>query len=201
MHGRKLACPGRARTAALLCTLLFTALPAAHAGTAGLLGGDFLSGFVDDLGHHVQGQYLQRPLRLVLFGYTSCPDVCPLTLAALHQALAGMGARASRIDPVFVTVDPDRDTVVRLHRYVSAFDPRIRGYRTDAAHLQQLAQQLQVRYWREATGPGPDDYGVDHTATLFLISRDGRILARIHHNPDPGVLSQAILNAVRAAGS
>jgi protein SCO1/2 len=156
-----------------------------------------LSGFIDDRGHRVDDHTLVRPLRLIVFGYTKCPDVCPLTLAAVHQALGQLGDEAARIDPMFVTVDPERDSVAVLHQYLSAFDDGIRGYRGDEAHLDTFARSLHVLYWREPTGPGPGDYGMSHTATLFLIRRDGRIVARVPHNIDPKALAQSILRAVR----
>jgi len=176
------------------CALLATLVQAqSPQGTA---DEEFLSGFVDDLGHRVNHLSLQRPLRLVFFGYTSCPDVCPLTLAAVHQALEALGPQADRIDPVFVTVDPGRDSVARLHSYVSAFDPRIRGYRAEPRQLDRLVRRLQVHYEREEI-PGSSDYGVSHTATLFLLDRDGRLLARIYHYTDPSALSDEIQSAVR----
>lgn len=158
-----------------------------------------LTGFVDDLGRRIDDAAHARPLRLIVFGYTHCPDVCPLTLAGVHLALVELGARAELVDPVFVTVDPERDSVAVLHGYVSAFDSRIRGYRIDAALLQQFADTLRVRYWREATGPLPSDYGMSHTATLFLVRRDGRLAARIPHDADPRRLARAILSAVNSA--
>ena len=184
---------------ALKLGLLWSSSAAWAAGN-GLLGPDFLEGFVDDLGHVIHPRELSRPLRLVAFGYTSCPDVCPLTLAALHQALIRLGPDAARIDPVFVSVDPDRDILSRLHSYVSAFDPRIRAYRGDESRLRALADGLQVSYWREASGTDRNSYAVDHTSTLFLLSRDGRVLARIYHYADPVVLSQAIAEAVKKSG-
>ncbi len=155
------------------------------------------SGLVDDLGQPVSARSLHRPRRLVVFGYTSCPDVCPLTLLAVHQALDELGSLAASIDPMFVTVDPDRDSEQRLHQYVSAFDARIRGYRADDAGLSQLAQSLHVRYWRESLYPDSTEYSMNHTSTVFVLGAGQRVLARIPHVDQADRLARAIVNAIR----
>ena len=158
-----------------------------------------LAGFIDDLGHRVEDDTLQKPLRLIAFGYTSCPDVCPTTLLAVHQALIQLGEEAVIIDPAFVTVDPDRDSVARLHQYVSTFDARIRGYRGSATRLDLFARSLHVQYWREGGSPETKDYAMSHTSTLFLLRRDGSIAARIENADDADTLARFILKAVRAS--
>jgi cytochrome oxidase Cu insertion factor (SCO1/SenC/PrrC family) len=158
-----------------------------------------LEGFLDDDGRPVGKQALQRRYRLVVFGYTSCPDVCPLTLVAVHHALAALAGDATAVDPVFVTVDPDRDSVQKIHDYVSAFDARIRGYRGTEQALDRLTTRLHVRYWREVLSVDAKDYSMSHTATLFLLTRNDRVLAKIEHTDNPTALSQAIVNAVRTA--
>jgi protein SCO1/2 len=158
-----------------------------------------LSGFVDDLGRPVTRDTLQRPYQLIVFGYTSCPDVCPLTLQAVHRALVRLRSKAAMVDPVFVTVDPDRDSEAKLHQYVSAFDDRIRGYRGGDEALDRLTKILDVHYWRESLTPGSKDYWMSHTATLFLIGRDRHVVARVDHVDDPAKLSLAITHAVYMA--
>jgi len=195
MRGRIFARLGLSFWFTAVCASV-VATPACAQPKLEVLGAGFLSGFVDDLGRRVHRNTLQRPLRLVFFGYTSCPDVCPLTLLAVHQALEAFGSRANRIEPVFVTVDPDRDSVARLHSYVEAFDPRIRGYRANPSELDRLAQELGVQYQREEI-PGSKEYGFSHTDTLFLLDRDGRVLARIYHYTDPTALGEEIVSAVR----
>ena len=161
--------------------------------------GGMLAGLVDDRGSIVTPATLTKPYRLVVFGYTSCPDVCPLTLMAVHLALNKLAGSAARIDPVFVTVDADRDSEEKLHQYVTSFDDRIRGYRGSDEVLDRLTNQLHVRYWRESLSAESKDYSMSHTSTLFLLSRDDRVLARIDHQADPQALSKAIVKAVRAA--
>lgn len=184
------------RTCRFLAVVLLCVLPAMVFG-ANVMRAAPLDGFVDDTGRAVDAQSLRRPLRLMVFGYLSCPDVCPLTLAAVHDALQALGARAGDIDPMFITVDPARDSVDKLHAYVSAFDPRIRGYRADTADLDRLTESLHVRYWQEPALPGASGYGMSHTATVFLLNQDGSLRNRILHVSDVGALSRAIVAAVR----
>ena len=182
---------------ALVVSLACLFSPASGGAVAAQL---LLSGFVNDLGHRVDVQDPVKPYRLLVFGYTTCPDVCPLTLVAVHRALVRLGSAGAGVDPVFVTVDPDRDTVEKLHQYVTAFDVRIHGYRSNDEDLDRLAQRLHVRFWREALTPDARDYSMSHTSKLFLLSRGDRVLATIDHVDDPDRLAQSIVDAVRRQG-
>lgn len=186
---------GRAARWAALALLVISAVPASSCAAEPAA---LPAGFIDDRGQRVDQRTLRRPLRLIAFGYTSCPDVCPLTLLAMHRALVHLAGDAAKIDPMFITVDPDRDSIAALHRYVGAFDARIRGYRGDPAQLARLASRLDVRYWRDSTGTDPRQYGMSHTATLFLLRRDGEIAARIDQTLNVDTLAQSIVSAVRA---
>jgi protein SCO1/2 len=108
---------------------------------------------------------------LVFFGYTHCPDVCPLTLAKLTQALAALGSSA-KIKVLFVTVDPDRDTPDLMAEYASNFDPRIIGLSGDRAELDAMHAAYRV-YARKVPTPS-GDYTMDHSAVIYLMDRDGR---------------------------
>ena len=190
----------RGLTLAAAAALTWVITPGfASAAATAALPPPLLSGFVNDLGHPVSGEDRVLPYRLVIFGYTTCPDVCPLTLVAVHRALSALGQAAADVDPVFVTVDPDRDTVDRLHQYVTAFDPRIRGYRSSDEDLDRLTKKLHVRFWREALTPDATDYWMSHTSKLFLLTPDDRVRATIDHVDEPNRLAQAIADAVRAA--
>ncbi len=155
-------------------------------------------GFRDDRDQAVSAATLQKPAELIVFGYVSCPDVCPLTLLAVHRALIQLGAAADDVDCLFVTVDPARDTFAVLHRYVGAFDPRIRGLHGDETALQRFTRRLDARYQRRPTPGTMGGYTMDHTATLFVLQRDGRIAARIPHVDNPEKLSAAIAMALNA---
>lgn len=118
--------------------------------------------------------------QLVSFGFVSCPDVCPTTLLEMQQVLAALGPRASQVQPLFISVDPERDTLAVLGAYTAAFDPRIVGLTGPAALVERAAQAFKVRYDKvREPGAAPGIYTMDHTAGLFLVGPDGQLLSRM----------------------
>ena len=107
---------------------------------------------------------------LVFFGYTHCPDVCPTTLSDIADTLTRLGPLADRVQPLFVTVDPMRDTQQALNDYTVAFDPRILGLTGAPDQIASAASAYKVYYAKRVVG---DDYYVDHTATIYLMRPDG----------------------------
>jgi protein SCO1/2 len=120
------------------------------------------------------GRYL-----LVYFGYSACRDVCPTTLAALGDAMDALGAKAGRLQPLFITVDPHRDTPDVLGRYVANFTPRLVGLTGSARQLRQVQQEYRVTSVAHTAEGGETDYTVDHSSVLYLIAPDGRFVALI----------------------
>jgi protein SCO1/2 len=110
---------------------------------------------------------------LVYFGYTFCPDVCPTTLADMATALAELGPLAARIQPIFISVDPARDTPAVAAAYARSFDSRILGLSGSAAEIARVAGAYKVYYSVHRTGDGPGDYLLDHTAFLYVMRPDG----------------------------
>lgn len=115
------------------------------------------------------GQYL-----LVFFGYTFCPDVCPITLQTVGSALDRLGKQAEKVTPIFITVDPERDTPERMGKYVSSFHPRLVGLGGSNEQIAAVAKAYRVYY---AKSGEDEDYLLDHSAILFFMSPDGRYLA------------------------
>jgi protein SCO1/2 len=109
---------------------------------------------------------------VVFFGFTHCPDLCPTTLADVSQAIKQLGADAERVQVLFVTVDPERDTREVLAKYVTAFDPRFLGMYGDAAATQRAAKEFKVYYEKRKTG---DSYSVDHSGQSYVIDPQGRL--------------------------
>jgi protein SCO1/2 len=109
---------------------------------------------------------------VLFFGFTHCPDVCPTTLADVSQAIKQLGADAERVQVLFVTVDPERDTREVLAKYVTAFDPRFLGLYGDAAATQRAAKEFKVYYEKRKSG---DSYSVDHSAQSYVIDPQGRL--------------------------
>jgi len=113
-------------------------------------------------------------LVLVFFGFTQCPDVCPTTMAETARVLKDLGKDADRVQVLFVTVDPERDSAEVLSRYVPAFDPRFLGLRGDEAATRRVAKEFKVFYEKRA-GSAPDRYTVDHSAQTYVLDRQGRL--------------------------
>ena len=138
-------------------------------------GGPFT--LVDHNGRSVTSQQFLGKYLIVFFGYTSCPAVCPTTLLTMSQALDQLGGEAKRVQPLFVSVDPERDTPSVLAEYVAQFDKRILGLTGSAAEVAAVARAFHVYYHKV-----PDDHGgydIEHTATMYLMGPDGKFLMLI----------------------
>jgi len=116
---------------------------------------------------------------VVFFGYTHCPDVCPTTLAELKVAREQLGDDGKRVQVLFVTVDPERDTRELLANYVPAFDPSFLGLYGDAAETARVAKEFKV-FYQKAPGKTPDSYTVDHSSGSYVFDPQGhlRLLVR-----------------------
>jgi protein SCO1 len=112
----------------------------------------------------------------IFFGFTHCPDVCPTTLMEMTQDLAELGSDADRIKVVFVSVDPERDTPDKLKAYMTAFDPRIIAVTGPQDTIASVARAYGASYRRVGGGA---DYTIDHTATVFLLDRDGEYVGAL----------------------
>ena len=111
---------------------------------------------------------------VLFFGYTYCPDVCPTTLADMAGVIKTLGKDAERVQVLFVTVDPERDTHEVLAQYVPAFDARFLGLYGDAAATQRAAKEFKIFYEKRA-GSSPSSYSVDHSAQSYVIDPQGRL--------------------------
>jgi protein SCO1/2 len=111
---------------------------------------------------------------LLGFGYTSCPNVCPVTLAVLAQAHRKLGPLGSQVQVIYLTVDPERDNAERLKQYLAAFDPTFVGGTGTAAQMAAVRSSYGVTAEKHGTG---SDYAVAHSSFVYLITRDGRLRA------------------------
>jgi cytochrome oxidase Cu insertion factor (SCO1/SenC/PrrC family) len=114
-------------------------------------------------------------LVLLYFGYTYCPDVCPTDLARIARAVSSLGPLASQVQPIFVTLDPDRDTPELLRDYAAAFDARLIALRGGNEETRRVATAFKVYYEKRPLEDG--SYLVDHAAFTFLLDREGRYVA------------------------
>lgn len=125
---------------------------------------------------------------VVFFGYTHCPDVCPTTLADFAAALQTLGEDARRVQVIFVTVDPERDTPDILKAFVPAFNPDFLALRGDAASTAALAKEFKVVY-QKATGNTADDYHMDHSTGSYVFDPQGRIRLLIAYGSAPDAVA------------
>lgn len=154
------------------------------------VGGPF--SLIDGDGNKVTDQTWHGKYMLVYFGYTFCPDVCPTTLASVAEALDKMGAKADRIQPLFITVDPKRDTPAVVKQYAAAFGPRIAGLSGSPEQIAAVAKAYRVYYAEHRTGTGPDDYTMDHSSVLYLMGPDGRFIAPVRADQDGPEIAAAL---------
>ena len=141
------------------------------------IGGPFT--LQDGNGKSVTDQDFRGKYMLVYFGYTFCPDVCPTTLNAVADAMDKLGPASARIQPLFITVDPKRDTPVVVKQYAAAFGPSIEGLTGTPDEIARVAREYRVYYAEHRTGTGPNDYSMDHSSVLYLMSPDGGFVAPV----------------------
>ncbi len=117
---------------------------------------------------------------IMFFGYTQCPDVCPTTMVELRSALQQLGADAARVQVLFVTLDPERDTRELLANYVPAFDPSFLGLYGDLETTAKTAKEFRV-FYQKHPGPTPTSYTLDHTAGSYVFDPQGRVRLFVRH--------------------
>ena len=135
---------------------------------------------------------------VMFFGYTRCPDVCPITLAELKAVKEQLGEEGKRLQVVFVTVDPERDTQKLLAEYVPAFDPSFLGLYGDPAAIAKVAKDFRV-FYQKSPGKTPDSYTVDHTAGSYIFDPQGRLRLFARHG-NAGNLLADIRTLLRISG-
>ena len=126
---------------------------------------------------------------LVYFGYSTCPDICPTTLAVMADALEKLGPEAERVVPIFITIDPGRDTSRVLKAYLKAFGPRFVGLTGEAKAVAAAAHAYRVYYRKRPLSGG---YAMDHSSHIYLMGPDGRFIANYDETLGPDGLAQAL---------
>jgi len=151
-------------------------------------------------GNHVRAVDLRRRWLLIFFGYTSCPDLCPTTLSDIAGALAQLGPLAAQVQPVFVSIDPQRDTPSALRDYVQNFDARILPLSGNAEQLARAAGSFGVVFYK-VPGPTPDEYTFAHNAIVTLVGPEGGIVTRFSSETPVDDLARALRRLIDPAGS
>ena len=153
------------------------------------VGGPFE--LTDQAGHRRTDADFRGKLVVLYFGYTYCPDVCPTELQSISLALDKLGAAAETVQPVFITVDPERDTPARLAEFVASFHPGLIGLTGSPADIKKTAIAYRTFFAKNsATAPG--EYSVDHTGFIYLLGKDGHYLGFLPPGASPDEIADAI---------
>jgi protein SCO1 len=137
------------------------------------IGGPFQ--LTDQNGKAFTDKNLKGKPTLIFFGYTHCPDVCPTSLFEISEVLRALGKDADKVNAVFISVDPERDTTAAMKDYLSSFDPHLEGLSGDPAETAKVITSYRVYAKKVPTKDG--DYTMDHTALIYLMDRDGRFVS------------------------
>ena len=162
-------------------------------GAAGTVLGSAIGGpftLVDQNGKTVTNTALEGKWLLVYFGYTHCPDACPTTLNNIALALQDLGAQRDEVRPVFITIDPERDTPQVMKDYVTAFDAPILALTGTAAEVAQAAKNYRVYYAKHPEAGG--DYSMDHSSVVYVMDPKGRFTASFTGEDPPAQIAERL---------
>ena len=152
------------------------------------IGGPFT--LVDQNGKTRADAEFRGKLMLIYFGYANCPDVCPTELQTMSEALEQLGPGAAEVQPIFITVDPERDTPPQLANYAQNFDPRFVMLTGSEAQIDEAARGYRVYHRRSERADG--EIQVDHSSFIYLMGRDGRYLAHFGPGTKPETIAASI---------
>ncbi len=187
---RRLVLNCAAAIAALALTGCQRTAPAHHFNAVDLTGAEYARQFdlPDFDGKRRTLADFKGKVVTVFFGYTQCPDACPTTMAELAGVEKTLGTDASRLQVVFITIDPARDSAVLLKNYVTAFRPDFLALRGDDAQTRAVAREFKV-FYEKVPGKTADSYTMDHTAGTYVFDTQGRVRLFARQNMEPGLLA------------
>ncbi len=139
--------------------------------------------------------YVGRPM-LVYFGFTNCPDICPAGLQIISAALDLLGGKAAGVTPLFITLDPERDTQAKLSAYMKSFHPQLIGLTGSPDETARAAKAYRVYAKKVPIGTAPTDYSVDHSGFMYLMDASGKYVTHFPHNTSAEKLSSALTAAL-----
>ncbi len=162
------------------------------------LGGAF--SLVDQRGQPVTEASYAGKWLLVYFGYTFCPDVCPTELGTMAAAIDALGPLGERVTPVFVTIDPQRDTVAQMAEYVGRFHPRMQGLTGTPEQVAEAARRYRV-YFARAQRAESSDYLMDHSSFVYLVGPDARVRTLFRPEAGPDDIAATMRTQLLRAGA
>ncbi len=169
-------------------------MPAAEANEPVTIGGGFTLNSPD--GHTVTDQSYLGKWMLVYFGYTSCPDSCPTTLMVMAAVLKELGPEADKLQTIFITIDPERDTPKILEEYTQSFDPRIIGLTGSQHEIDAVSRAYGAFSVRRSTGPDASNYLVEHSTYIYLMSPQGKFVRAFDADASSDTITSALRNMI-----
>ena len=154
------------------------------------VGGPFT--LTDHTGRRITDKDFRGKFMLVYFGFTFCPDVCPSGLQVMAAALDELGPKAERVTPIFISVDPERDTPEQLAQYVPSFHPRLIGLTGTPEEVQAVAKAYRVYYRKVKDEKSTAEYTVDHTSIIYLMSPEGEFVTHFTHATPASTMADKI---------
>ena len=158
------------------------------------IGGAFT--LVDRAGETVTNETYAGKYRLVYFGFTSCPDVCPTTLQVMTLVMDSLGAATDDVIPMFVSLDPERDDPAKVDTYLANFDPRFVGLTGTPEQIDATAETYRIYHAKVDLPDSALGYTIDHSSFIYLMGPDGRYLTHFTHNDDPEVIAKKVRETV-----
>ncbi len=156
-------------------------------------GGPFT--LTNHMGQKVTEKDFDGTWRLIYFGFTFCPAICPTELAKTTKALNAIGDKAAQITPIFITVDPERDTVEVMKGYVASFHPRLIGLTGTAEQIKKVAKEYKI-YYAKVDDPQMTEYTMDHSSFIYFMDPDNNLRAIFRADDDAAVMADKINAAI-----
>lgn len=177
---------------ACLARILIGLMMTFAASNVAAIGGDFTLTADDSTPYSLSDS--RGRVVIISFGYTFCPDICPTALATVALALRQLGDKADKVDALFISLDPDRDTPAHLREYTRFFHPGLRGLTGQPQALKTIADQYRVHYAFVGKGE-TQHYSMDHTSNLYVVDAQGKLFGILPH----GLPADAVANSLRSA--
>ena len=157
------------------------------------IGGPFT--LTDHTGEKVTEATFRGKYMLIQFGYTFCPDVCPTGLSTITNAMKRLGKGAEKIQPLFVTIDPERDTPQKLSSYVEHFYPNLKGLTGTKVQIESMAKAYRV-FRKKVIDSASSDYVMDHSTFTYLMDPKGKLALMFRHETSPEIMAKAIADEI-----
>ena len=155
-----------------------------------LIGGPFT--LTNHKGKRVTEKDFMGKFSLIYFGYTYCPDVCPAELQVMAAAIDKLGTKKNLVTPVFITIDPERDTVEQMNSYVSNFHEQLIGLTGTPQEIKAAAKAYKIYYKKAGDDPSSTDYAMDHSSIVYLMSPEGKYLTHFSYGTGVDKMAEGI---------